>query len=116
MELTRQTIDGVVVIKAAGDLTAATSGPLEEMVRTEIGGGARRIVVDLSAVRYVASAGLRVFLIAAKTIGADGRFLLAGANGSVRQVLDMTGLSGIIGVHAAPEDAVRAAAADGGPA
>lgn len=115
MELTRQTIDGVVVIKAAGDLTAATSGPLEDMVRGEIGGGAKRIVVDLAAVRYVASAGLRVFMIAAKTIGGDGRFMLSGANSSVRQVLDMTGLSGIIGVHPALEDAVQAAAG-GGPA
>jgi anti-anti-sigma factor len=111
MELNRDLIDGVVVIRAAGDLTAATAGPLEDMVRKEIAGGAKRIVVDLAAVRYVASAGLRVFMIAAKTIGADGRFHLSGANSSVRQVLDMTGLSGIIKVHDTLEGGVAEAAA-----
>jgi anti-sigma B factor antagonist len=108
--LSKEISDGVVVIKAGGDLTAATSGPLEELVRAEIAGGAKRMVVDLSEVRYVASAGLRVFMIAAKSIGADGRFLLSGANASVRQVLDMTGLSGIIGVHQATQDAIASAA------
>lgn len=109
MKLDTETRDGVLVIKAEGDLTAATSGPLEELVRSEIAGGSRRIVIDLEGVRYVASAGLRVFMIAAKTIGPDGRLLLAGANAAVRQVLDMTGLSGIIGVYATAAEAVTAA-------
>jgi anti-anti-sigma factor len=109
MKLDKQTHDGVVVIRAEGDLTAATSGPLEELVRAEIAGGVRRIVVDLEGVRYVASAGLRVFMIAAKSVGPDGRFVLAGANATVRQVLDMTGLSGLIGVYPTAAEAVTAA-------
>ena len=113
MELSKQTLEGVVVIRAEGDLTAATSGPLEELVRAEIAAGTRRIVVDLEAVRYVASAGLRVFMIAAKTVGPNGRFLLAGANATVRQVLDMTGLSGIIRVYATAAEAVTAAGSAG---
>jgi anti-anti-sigma factor len=79
MGLSKETIDGVVVIKASGDRTAATRGPLEQLIRAELSAGANRMVVDLSAVRYVASAGLRVFLIAAKAIGGKGRFVLAGA-------------------------------------
>ena len=110
MELTKEAIGGVTVIRAAGDLTAATCKPLEDAVRAELAAGSKRIVVDLSAVRYVASAGLRVFMIAAKNIGADGRFILSGANTSVRQVLDLTGLSGLIAVHPDVEDALRAAA------
>jgi anti-anti-sigma factor len=109
MNLDKQTLDGVLVITAEGDLTAATSGPLEELVRSEIAGGSRRIVIDLAGVRYVASAGLRVFMIAAKTIGPDGRLLLAGANAAVRQVLDMTGLSGMVGVYPTTAEAVAAA-------
>ena len=109
MNLDKQTLDGVLVIRAEGDLTAATSGPLEELVRSEIAGGSRRIVIDLAGVRYVASAGLRVFMIAAKTIGPDRRLLLAGANAAVRQVLDMTGLSGIVGVYPTTAEAVAAA-------
>jgi anti-anti-sigma factor len=110
MNVSKKTIDDVVVITAWGDLTAATSGPLEQLIRAEIGAGASRMVVDLSSVRYVASAGLRVFLIAAKAIGSEGRFILAGANPSVRQVLDMTGFSGIIEIHGSLPDAVSRAA------
>ncbi|MGE3294626.1 MAG: STAS domain-containing protein [Geminicoccaceae bacterium] len=109
MKLDKETLGGVLVVRAEGDLTAATSAPLEELVRAEIAGGVRRIVIDLEGVRYVASAGLRVFMIAAKTIGPDGRLLLAGANAAVRQVLDMTGLSGIIGVYPTTAEAVAAA-------
>jgi anti-anti-sigma factor len=112
MGLSKETIDGVVVIKASGDRTAATRGPLEQLIRAELSAGANRMVVDLSAVRYVASAGLRVFLIAAKAIAGKGRFVLAGANSSVRQVLDMTGFSGIIEIcESVPAAVSRAATA-----
>jgi anti-anti-sigma factor len=112
MDLSKETIGGVVVITSSGDLTAATSGPLEQVIRAELAAGADRMVVDLSSVRYVASAGLRVFLIAAKAIGGKGRFVLAGANPSVRQVLDMTGFSGIIEIRDnVPEAVSRAATA-----
>jgi anti-sigma B factor antagonist len=110
MDLSKEAIDGVVVIRASGDLTAATSGPLEELIRSELGAGNNRLVVDLSGVRYVASAGLRVFLVAVKSVGGNGRFVLAGANASVRQVLDMTGFSGIMEVRESVPDAVAHAA------
>jgi anti-sigma B factor antagonist len=110
MNVSKETIDDVVVLKASGDLTAATSGALEQMVRAELAAGGNRMVIDLSSVRYVASAGLRVFLIAAKAIGGKGRFVLAGANPSVRQVLDIAGFSGIIEIHGSVPDAVSRAA------
>jgi anti-anti-sigma factor len=110
MNSSKETISGIVVIKSSGDLTAATSGALEQVVRAELAAGADRMVIDLSSVRYVASAGLRVFLIAAKALRGKGRFVLAGANPSVRQVLDTTGFSGIIEIRESVPDALDRAA------
>jgi anti-sigma B factor antagonist len=60
-------------------------------------GDAECVVIDLADVPYMSSAGLRLLLTAHKTMLARGGELqIAGVQPSVKEVLDITGFSGIL--------------------
>ena len=61
--------------------------------------GIRTLEFDLSALDYVSSAGLRVFLVAAKEMRSSGggaRF--TGLNGGVREVFEISGLLTVLDI------------------
>jgi anti-anti-sigma factor len=64
-------------------------------------------------VRYVSSAGLRVFLIATRRIAGDGAFVLARPSPPVRGVLEMAGFLNVVKVAPDVDAAVAAAAPRG---
>lgn len=110
MEISTETVVGVALVRITGDLNTASSPELEQHLQGLVADGQRRLVLDLSAVRYVSSAGLRIFLIYAKQLAKDGAFLLSGVTPVVRQVLDMTGFSNIIRIEPTAAEALQAAA------
>ncbi len=111
MELASEQIGAVTVVKATGDLNAATSGSLEKLLLEHVAAGHDRIVLDLAGVRYVASAGLRVFLILAKRLKAQGAFCLARPGTQVSQVLEMSGFASILAIRPDLDEAVAAVGA-----
>jgi anti-anti-sigma factor len=60
-------------------------------------------VIDLSGMEYVSSAGLRVFLVAARRLGTEGKLVLCCPTGHVRRVLDLVGFSSILGIYGRDE-------------
>lgn len=108
MELETEERGEVSVVHATGDVGAAGSGELQAALDRLIAAGRQRIVLDLAGVRYVSSAGLRVFLIVAKRLAGGGAFALCRASEPVREVLDITGFSKLIKVAASVEEAVAA--------
>ncbi len=93
--------DGRLDLTAAGELEEALTGLLNE--------GWSRLVLDCSTVTYIASAGLRVLVIALRRArNLNGDFHLIGVNSSVQQVLHMSGLEAVFTVHATLAEAVAA--------
>ncbi len=59
------------------------------------------VIIDCAALDYVSSAGLRAFLLAARTAQRAGiSFGLCSLKPAVREVFDLSGFSRIIAVHA----------------
>jgi anti-anti-sigma factor len=58
--------------------------------------GKNRIILDLEAVPYVSSAGLRVFLATAQKLDAKGKFALTRLNNEVKEILEITGFTNIL--------------------
>lgn len=84
----------VTVIRLIGRLDSAQSPPLERALRELLDGGAGKLLLDLSALDYISSAGLRVVLLAGKALRGrkpPGRLLLAGVRGMVKEVFEMSG-------------------------
>ncbi len=96
------------IVTLSGRLDAVTSPEFEKKVRELIGGGDSRFVIDLEGLDYISSAGLRVLLVMAKLVEEKGGTVcLAGVQGNVRSVFDMSRFNAIFRM----EDTVAAAVA-----
>ena len=99
MEISKTTENGTLTLKVAGRLDTNTSPQLEAELPGE-DGGIKEIVFDFTGLYYISSAGLRVLIMAQKRLAATGgKAKIRGANDMVRGVLDMTGLSTILGME-----------------
>ena len=92
--------------KEAEKLTVAPNGRLDtttapEFEKTfgEILEGVSDLVLDMTNVEYVSSAGLRVILKVQKVMFNQGKMKLIGVNESVMEVFEITGFSNILKIE-----------------
>ena len=96
MTIDREFSDGKLTLKVAGRLDTNTSSELEAELKLE---GLTEIVFDFSGLEYISSAGLRVLMMAQKSMASSGgKVMVARPNEMVKGVLDMTGLSSVFEV------------------
>ena len=86
-----------VTLEITGRLDATTSPNLEKTV-CELPDSTLELVFDVTGLEYISSAGIRVLLQAYKRMRRDAVMRVAGANETVREVLDIAGLSELITV------------------
>ena len=94
MELLTQQRGAVVVVRPTGPLTGADAEAfktrLHELIRENLG----RVVIDASALPYVDSQGLESLADVAAELAEGGKGLkICGANTTITQVIELTGLS-----------------------
>lgn len=90
---------GVVLIRLKGYLDAHTFERLEETISELFGQGQYRLVVDLSNVEYISSAGAGVFIGAlSEAHEHKGNIVLMNPTPNVREVFDLLGLTHIFQV------------------
>jgi len=107
VEVTTASHGLAIVLAVTGRLDAVTVTRFEAGLFDLIAEGHRRIVVDLAGLGYINSAGLRVLLVAAKRLNADGgRLLLAAPGDRVGLVLDLSGFSAMLETCATIEEAL----------
>lgn len=89
---------GNPVVAFAGELDMATAGAMHTALDpwTRVGGP---ITVDLSKVTFMDSTGIQALLKAAKALGDRGCIIIHGAHGSVKKVLDLTGIDAGPNIH-----------------
>jgi anti-sigma B factor antagonist len=63
---------GAVTVKLIGSLDTATAPELEKQLAPVLTGGAKDIVFDLAQLKFISSAGLRVFSTTRKTLKERG--------------------------------------------
>lgn len=107
MRISESTEGNARVLDLVGSLDSETAGAFEEKVLEVIDDGVHHVVLDCSSLEYVSSAGLRVFLIAAKALGArDGTLMICSLTDHVRHVLDLSGFATILAIHDSREEAI----------
>lgn len=108
MNISEDRKPGVIILALSDRLDATTSKIFEDRIFAAIGAGDRRLVIDLARLDYVSSAGLRVFLMAAKRLSSvNGKLAISGLNDHVRQVFELAGFSSILSVYASREEAIK---------
>jgi anti-anti-sigma factor len=86
--------DGILIVNLTGRIDAASAKDLEQQCLQWIDKGETRLIFDFSAVNYISSAALRVFLLVAKRLGSvHGSVRLCGLNATLRDVFDISGFS-----------------------
>ena len=90
----------VLVLSPAGRLDAETSPGLQDQIMRHIDGGDTAILLDLTSLTYVSSAGLRAILVAAKKLQEiGGKFALCGMNEQIAEVFKVSGFDAILDIH-----------------
>jgi len=94
------------LLKVNGRLDAVSAPIFEKECMQVIDGGETMMVVDLSGLEYISSAGLRSILSAAKKIkGTGGTMQFCGLSGMVEEVFKVSGLGTMFTVTDTAEEA-----------
>jgi anti-sigma B factor antagonist len=108
MEITERRTAEIVTLSLSGKLDTTTAKTFEEKILAQIESGERRIVIDLAQVDYISSAGLRVFVLAAKRLNiANGKMVLCSLKDPVKEVFDIAGFSSIFSIHGSQDEATK---------
>lgn len=111
MEIATRTHNDVTLVAVVGSLDSNTSPTAQQALDGILSSGTRKLVVDLTALDYISSAGLRVLLATVKRLGGTGAgggaLRLFGLNETVREVFDISGFSTILAVFATEADALK---------
>src|SRR5689334_24471851 len=85
-----------VLVDAPARLDGLNSGDFGTFLSRLIENGAHRLILDLSALDYLSSAGVRALLLAHKAVAArQGRMILLACRPSVQEILRICGLESL---------------------
>lgn len=87
-----------LVVALEGRLDTTTAPQLEEELKTGLE-GVTDLVIDLSKLEYISSAGLRVLLSAFKIMSNKGKMKVTNANELVKEVFEVTGFSDFLPIE-----------------
>lgn len=106
LEIKHQSDAKRLTVLPRGRIDTATAGQFEGFLSGQSLARDQQVLVDLGAVEFVSSAGLRVFLMLAKRAQREGfRLVLTRMAPGVKQVFDISGFSKMFKIAAAAEQA-----------
>ncbi len=92
--------EGGTVLSVNGRIDTTAAPELDQAIIQEIDRGNRRILLDLSAVSYISSGGLRVILATAKKLKSPGdKFGLCSLSPEVFKIMKLAGLTSIFSIY-----------------
>jgi anti-sigma B factor antagonist len=97
----------VTLLEINGRIDSTNASKLGESLNEQIDAGRHHIVVDLSRVEYMSSAGLRELVAALKKVKKlTGDLRIASPSPRVKEVFDLAGLDEIFQIYATQVEAV----------
>jgi anti-sigma B factor antagonist len=97
--------DGTLAV-ARGEMDIAAVPALRKLLDDVIGGGTRRLVIDLTDVDFVDSVALATLIGAKRRIGESGRLAIVATHPYVLLVFEATGLHHVVSIVPSREAAV----------
>lgn len=100
MEIRTRSVDDVLAIDIEGKLDTTTSTPALENLIGHLDGNPNKVLINLAPLDFVSSAGLRVILRVAKNVrGYKGQMKVCGAQGVVKEVLEISGFDSLLDLY-----------------
>ena len=107
MKITQRVEGDVTVFVPEGRIDTQAATDMDQALQAALAGGSHKIVVDMSGVDYISSAGLRsLAAVLVKSRAEGGDMKLAALNERVTRVFNIIGFDLLMSVHDTPEAAV----------
>jgi anti-sigma B factor antagonist len=91
METNVRTVQGVTVVELVGELMGKSAPQAQATILEQAQPGCK-MVLDMSGVSYMSSAGLRLLLVVYRTVaGRGGRAVLVGLSEDLENTMTLTG-------------------------
>ena len=99
MQIKTTTEGQILILHPEGHLDTSAAVPAEKQVMELIEEGTRQLLIDCSALEYVNSSGLKVFLIAAKRLDVlGGKMVICSLAPNVHMIFEMIGFTKILNI------------------
>jgi len=110
MEIKTKKDDKGLIVSVNGRIDAVTAPDFEKSLLERISSGETILVINLSELEYISSAGLRSILSIAKVLKAKGgKMMFACLRGTVRDVFKISGFGTIFQIFDTEEEALNQA-------
>ena len=107
MKITQRVEGDVTVLLPEGRIDTLAADEMDQALQAVVAGGSHKIVVDMSGVEYIGSAGLRsLAAVLVKSRAEGGDMKLAALNKRVTRVFKIIGFDLLMSVHDTPEAAI----------
>ena len=107
MKIPERVEDGITVFVPEGRIDTQAATELDQVLQVAVSGGKHKMVVDMSEVPYISSAGLRVLAaVLVKSREEGGDLKLAALNERVMRVFRIIGFDILMSIHDKPEAAI----------
>ena len=108
MQIKEEKQGDVMIVTIDDHLDTAAAPAFEQRLLGLIDGGERKVLIDCGPLQYVNSAGLKVFLLAAKKLEqANGQFIICSLGPSVMMIFEMIGFTRIMKIVPTREEGLR---------
>ena len=107
MKITQRVEGDVTVLLPEGRIDTLAADEMDQALQAAVAGGSHKIVVDMSGVEYIGSAGLRsLAAVLVKSRAEGGDMKLAALNKRVTRVFKIIGFDLLMSVHDTSEAAI----------
>lgn len=101
--------DQFALIRLSGEIDAAASAELAAWLRTSVDGRPKDLVIDLSKVTFLSTAGADAVMALGARLAAEGRRLLVGGgSGQVQRLLGVVRAADVLDLHPTVDAAIAA--------
>jgi anti-sigma B factor antagonist len=101
-----QTHGEAVVLVVTGEVDMGTAPELEESIKGALGRGPKVLVVDLSGVTFLASAGMSVLIGGNQQAGDGTSFRLVATGNATLRPMELTGIAEEFAIHPTRDQAL----------
>ena len=107
---TVQRIGNAVVLAVSGELDTASTPAFKSAISEALIGNPQAVVVDLSDVGFLGSAGVSTLVQACEKIGKHAQFAVVAGGARNGRTIDMLNLSDVLSVYDGLDDALKSIA------
>jgi anti-sigma B factor antagonist len=99
--------EGVTVVSVGGEIDLSTAPAFEDAIAGALDEDPPVLVIELSAVSFMASAGLRILAATHEKFCKSGQLGVVASNPAVSRAIQLSGLDQLFAVHATLSDALK---------